>query len=228
MWNTEPSFSPRASGFLVNVHHPNHALGSGRIDHLQCLRRHAQKHRPLRLWMMRLVIVLTLPVTLAHAQTTPGTEVEVFAGVGPGWILGDSIETDVVVRGGLGVRPLSRLGVEVLTSWMHGGRQWTAGGYDVTGVKLSGRALYYFSQTRIQPYLLAGAGVQRWTRTSQRLADNGAPTFEETGTDLTPSVGVGVKAYVKPDLFLRVEGRLGRKRNDDPGAALSIDVGYRW
>ena len=186
-----------------------------------------RKYWPLLPWMVRLVILLTLPIVLADAQTSPDKGVEVFAGVGPGWLLGDSIETDVVVHGGLGVRPLSRVGVEVLTSWIHGGRQWTDGGYDVTGVKLSGRALYYFSQTRAQPYLLVGGGVQRWTRTSQRLADNGAPTFEETGTDLVSSVGVGVKVYVKPDLFFRVEGRFGQKRNDDRGVALSIDVGCR-
>ncbi len=179
--------------------------------------------------MVWLVILLTPPVVLAHAQTTPGTEVELFAGVGPGWLFSDSSETLVVVRGGLGVRPLSRLGVEVLTRWMHGGRQVRSRGYDYIGVRLSGRALYYFSQARTQPYLLAGAGVKRWTRTSQRLADNGAPSFEETGTDLVPSVGVGVKAYVKPDLFIRVEGRVeGRQRFDEWGPALSIDVGYRW
>ena len=220
---------PSLRGFFVNARLSNDALCSGRIGHSQRLRRHARKRWPLLPWMVRLVIVLTLPVALAHAQTTPGTEVEVLAGVGPAWIFGDSIETDVVVRGGLGVRPLSRLGVEVLTTWMQGGRQWTGGGYDVTGVSLSGRALYYFSQARTQPYLLAGGGVQRWTRTSNLVADNGTPNFEETGTDLVPSIGVGVKAYVKPDLFIRVEGRVeGRQRFDEWGPALSIDVGYRW
>jgi hypothetical protein len=181
-----------------------------------------------------LVALALLGSASAGAQTFL-PKYSVFGQVGAARIYDDegSIGTGFYGGGGMGFRFHRRLGAEFeLFRFKH--ERSVAGGllrFAGTGNFYMGNALLYFSDRRVQPYVVGGIGALDYINRS-----NLASTPETRSTRLAGNAGFGIQGFLSRRASLRPEVRLtwgGTRRAagiEPPISALrfSIGLGYHW
>ena len=137
---------------------------------------------------------------------------------------------------GFGLRPFSGtfsgLGFEARFGYLNSNVDTSS---DV--VILSGSAVYHFSSSKVQPYVLGGLGVLRGQRTVVVLIGSGPDFFEEeryqeNWNKVGIEFGGGIKVALTPNLSLRPEFRLlDTTAGEGPNLGvpqLILGVSYHW
>jgi hypothetical protein len=162
---------------------------------------------------------------------------EVFGTVGYGgtWDDEGGIGGGIVVGGGLGVRPTSRVGFEGSFLRVFHKRTFDLSPviFEGTGVFVSGNALYHFSESRVQPYVTGGAGLVHHTDRSSGL---GQPRSSVGASGLAYNFGAGLRIFANRHISLRPEfkvylGNLGDRAPIDPvfnAVGGSLGISYHW
>jgi hypothetical protein len=175
---------------------------------------------------------------------------EVFGTVGWGqfWHGDDSLGSGIEISGGVGFRPfqgkLRGLGFEVRVNQLQFDIQQSAThSTDGKALTLLGNALYHFSDSKIQPYVMGGIGILKADYTQQGYSEwyDGGPggeyheeywTERVNASKMAINLGVGLKAAIRSNLSIRPELTL---IDTTPGSGynwgslrLSIGVGYHW
>ena len=146
--------------------------------------------------------------------------------------------------GGAGLRLSPRLGFEFDVSRARHARETGLFGglrFEGTGTYFTGNVVYHFAESRVQPYLLAGAGAMRYDG-SIRIRDFPDPldptVFTETtiqldGNGFAWNAGAGLKIFLTQNLSLRPEARffVGRPSGLTESlsvARVSVALSYHW
>ena len=164
------------------------------------------------------VVAFALAATPALAQDTERVEereeidykFEVFGALGMGRLGADesSRGRGPFFGGGVGFRPVSRLGFEVEAGVLSNSRELPHSSFDGTAMLVSGNVLYHFSESRKQLYVIGGLGM---LRTDQRRVIKN-PELPDKRTFRSQSFavwngGVGSKVFLAPKLMVRPEFR---------------------
>lgn len=174
-----------------------------------------------------LLAAICLCVSPLAAQPTPAHRFETHASIGAGGTYDDegSIGSGLSASFGAGYRLTPRFGVEGEYTYLRFRRdfgiigEWKGGAHTVTGNAL----LHFRPKTRVQPFLLLGAGALSHT-------SGDGPGFAWTA-------GAGLKGYLSDHIFLRPEIRFTSGRYDrrpfQPEPPISnlrfqFGIGYRW
>jgi hypothetical protein len=188
--------------------------------------------------MTRLVFfaaLMLLPSAAFGQDHTPRWEV--FGTIGAATTLDDEggRGKGVDLGGGFGVRATRRIGLEVAINRIHHKREFSFSGvlFEGTGTFMTGNVIYYFSDSRAQPYVTGGAGFIRHEDRSRIGPGPAPPAIAANG--FACNVGVGVKAFITRHVSLRPEFRVfgGYPRNggvEPPFGVFrgSISLGYHW
>ena len=174
---------------------------------------------------------------------------EIFGGIGWGglWLGHDSLGSGMELGGGIGVRPfqgkLRGLGFEVqLKQLQHDIEHSATHSTEGKVLTLIGNALYHFSDSTFQPYVVGGIGVLKADYTRKGYSEwYDLPEWEyheeywtrrTKASKMAINLGVGFKAALKPNLSIRSELTL---IDTTPGAGynwaslrVSLFVGYHW
>ena len=168
---------------------------------------------------------------LAQGASTNNHKVEVFGSVGWGALsrFDDSTPfgSGTSIGGGIGFRPLNRLGLELDVHGMSGLKESVK-----STIAVSASATYDLSTSyRARPYVLGGIGILRTNhRTSDYLVRQFMTDFTDVGCGL--GVGLGVRVFVTPAVSLRPEVRyvnaLWNSTENLSETRASMAVGYHW
>ena len=157
-------------------------------------------------------------------------QARLFGGAGIGKFYDDegSLGKGWTYRTGAEWRPLSRLGLQGELVGIH----HTRGDYfNVRGdaAMFSGNAVYYFSRSRVQPYLLAGIGVLK-TSYNYGWPAGDPRRYSVSKTETQLSLGGGMQVFLNRRWSLDPHLRLAASAPS--GYALvnyfSISAGYHW
>lgn len=189
--------------------------------------------------------VLFLPlVSWAQEYNYKG---EVFGSVGWGRLFGNqgSVGTNVNLGGGIGIRPFRKLGFEFEVNRMNqralGQQRFNLETIvlhsEGTATYFTGNLVYHFSTSRVQPYLLVGAGGVHYDGRIRVRPLNLGPELvvEEADTGFAFNFGGGAKIFLHRKLSLRPEFRFFAA---GPGVTvvntrlskirLSVGLAYHW
>ena len=184
-------------------------------------------------FIIRLLLTLTLALVLcpltffAQDYAYKGGA---YGGVGGGGFFDDegSLGRGLTYRTGVEWRPLSRLGVEAELLGIHHTR---SDYFEVSGnaLSLSGNAVYYFSRSRIQPYVLCGLGlIKADYRYSWPGTTNGE--FHKSTTEPAFNFGLGIRLFVSRRWSLDPQFRLAVSSPSyyAIGNYFSTSLAYHW
>ena len=179
--------------------------------------------------------LLFLLALVASAQT-PATRGEVFGSLGGGKAFDDEggLGGGLDVGGGAGFRITPRFAIEGQVNRIHHRRDFSS------GVRFEGIALfttaslvYHFSESKAQPYVLAGLGVVNFENRSRFPEDGPLPERKSTG--FATNFGGGAKLFLNRRVSLRPEFRLFF--GDTAGSGVeprycvlrgSVAISYHW
>ena len=185
--------------------------------------------------LLFIAVFLLLPATTFAQEYRP--KYEVFGSVGYGATYDDEggIGRGLDLGGGFGVRAIDRLGFEGSVNRISHLREFASSGvrFEGTGVFASANALYHFSDSKVQPYVIGGAGVLYHEDRSSGL---GPPRPPLSGSGFAYNFGAGVKVFVSKHVVVRPEfrvfvGNLGKSAGTEPPFSLlrgSVGIGYHW
>ena len=180
-------------------------------------------------------MLLLLPAT-ALAQDYR-SKYEVFGSAGYGATYDDEggIGRGLDIGAGFGVRPIGRLGFEGSVNRISHLREFAFNGvrFEGTGVFASANALYHFSDSKAQPYVIGGIGVLHHEDRSSGLGPARPP---RSGSGFSYNFGAGLKLFVSKRVSVRPEfrvfiGDLGKSAGTEPPFSLlrgSVGIGYHW
>jgi opacity protein-like surface antigen len=121
----------------------------------------------------------------------------------------DSADNSFGLNGRVGYRVLPRLGLEVQAEWAHGFDISSGGSAETWAVTANARA--YFTESRIQPYVILGFGF---------LTQNGPSAISGKGIGFAARAGAGVDIGITDRIAVVLEGTY-------VGATGNVsDVGY--
>ena len=179
----------------------------------------------------QLTIVITLLALLPFraAGQDYSYQAKIFGGVGIGKFFDDegSLGKGATYRTGVEWRPLSRLGLQGELSGVHHTR---GDAFNVNGnaVSFSGNVVYYFSRSRVQPYILAGIGVLK-TSYNYGFPSIEARRFSVSKTEAEVNFGGGLQLFLNRRWSLDPQIRFAASI---PNYALanyfSISAAYHW
>ncbi len=159
----------------------------------------------------------------------PIYKAELYGGIGYGKFFDDegSLGSGPTYKAGVGRRVSNRLAVRAEILGIH----HTRGDYfHVAGNSLFvlGNAVYFFSKSRVQPYVLAGIGAHKTNyRYSWPGTANGEYRISKTG--LAADFGAGVKLFLSRRWSLDPEFRVAVSRSYYSLANyLSANLTYHW
>lgn len=112
----------------------------------------------------------------------------------------------VSVGGAVDFFPTSVLGLELGVDGGDHSRSFADGvEFDGNAIHVSGSALLRFSRSRVQPYVIGGAGLVH-ARTAR--TEPGGEEFESEGDALMGNLGLGAFLFVRPRVSVRPELRV--------------------
>ena len=164
------------------------------------------------------VVAFALAATPALAQDTERVEereeidykFEVFGALGMGRLGADegSRGRGPFFGGGVGFRPVSRVGFELEAGVLSNSRELPHSSFEGTAVLVSGNVLYHFSESRKQFYVIGGLGMLRTDqrREFKNLEVPDTQTFRSESFAVWNG-GVGLKVFLTPKLMVRPEYR---------------------
>ena len=154
----------------------------------------------------------------------------VFGGAGIGRFYDDegSLGRGVTYRAGAEWRPLSRLGVEAELLGIHHSRN-DAFQVRGNGLSLSANARFYFSRSKVQPYVLGGSGL---LRTDYRYSWPGTVNgeFRRSKTEPALSLGAGIRFFINRRWSLDPQIRTAVSSPSYYAIVnyFSMSLGYHW
>jgi hypothetical protein len=155
-----------------------------------------------------------------------------FIGIGKNYDDEGSIGKGLSTGGGWGYRLSSRFGMEGELNWFRNKREFGSmyPPFQGDGMFLMGSGLWYFTQGRVEGYLIGGAGLAHY-RTKVDFSGN---EVHRSGNGFAANFGSGVKVHITERIYLRPELRI---LMGNAGSAieaplrhlrLSVGMGYRW
>ena len=185
--------------------------------------------------LILIAIFLVLPAT-AFAQDYRA-KYEVFGSAGYGVTYDDEggVGGGLDIGAGFGVRATRKLGFEGSVNRISHLREFAVSGvrFDGTSVFACANALYHFSDSKVQPYVIGGIGVLHHQDRSSGFGLSGSPL---SASGFAYNFGAGVKVFLSKHVSLRPEfrvfiGDLGKGGGTEPpvsAARGAVGLGYHW
>jgi opacity protein-like surface antigen len=174
-----------------------------------------------------LALVLCPLMSVAEDYSYRG---RVFGGVGGGRFYDDegSLGRGVTYRAGAEWRPLTRLGIEAELLGIHHTRHdyFQVRG---NGLSISANALFYFSRSKVQPYVLGGIGM---LKTDYRYSWPGTANgeFHRSETEPALNLGAGIRFFINRRWSLDPQIRTAVSSPSYYAIVnyFSMSLGYHW
>lgn len=179
--------------------------------------------------------LLLLPSTALSQDYRPKYEVFGTAGYGTTYDDEGGVGRGLDVGAGFGVRAIGKLGFEGSVNRIGHLREFASSPvrFEGTGVFACANALYHFSDSKAQPYVIGGIGLLHHEDRSSGL---GPPRPPLSASGFAYNFGAGVKVFLNKHISLRPEfrvfvGDLGKAGGTEPPFSLlrgSVGIGYHW
>ncbi len=181
---------------------------------------------------IRLLVSMIVLAGVQAAAQVPAERLEVFVSVGASRMGGDegSLGSGPQILGGIGIRLLPRVSIEVDVTRTHHEREIAGGLLVGTATGLFGNGVYHFFEGRTQIFVMGSVGRLR-SETVHTFSFGGTPTtFKSDDSGFSWGGGAGLKVLLTPRLTLRPQFRL--VFSEQTGvlglAAASAGLGYHW
>jgi Outer membrane protein beta-barrel domain len=185
---------------------------------------------------LTVIAVLLLMPSAASAQDYKARW-EVFGTVGYGgtWDDEGGVGKGLDVGGGFGVRAIHKIGFEGSVNRIRHLREFSSSPvrFEGTAVFATANAVYHFSESQVQPYVIGGIGMLWHEDRSSGLLPS-RPPIDASG--FAKNFGGGIKVFLSKHVSIRPEfrifiGDLGGIGGVEPPFSVmrgSVGIGYHW
>ena len=180
-------------------------------------------------------VFLLTPATALAQDYHPKYEVFGSAGYGATYDDEGGIGRGLDLGAGFGVRAIGKLGFEGSVNRISHLRDFAFSGvrFEGTGVFACANALYHFSDSKAQPYVIGGIGLLHHEDRSSGLGPARPPL---SASGFAYNFGAGVKVFVSKHVSVRPDfrvfiGDLRQSAGTEPPFSLlrgSVGIGYHW
>lgn len=187
--------------------------------------------RSFRHCLLWILAILVCPLLLRESHAGDydfdryAFKTEVFATIGSGsWY---SATSGLMMGGGVVLKPYPRAGFEITYRYLDAKQHYaTTWHYRESGYTLTASVHYYFTQLRVQPYLLLGGGASSVKSISEDSSYDPPYRYSHRDSSFVLEAGGGVNFFVTRKFSIRPDVRL---MIGDPGALHGgINLCYHW